>query len=223
MAAPKLTRTMKKEITKQWQAEFPSMGIYKNMWLMNIVGPIIVGLLLEVKSINSEYYPTLHLDILTRERNEDDDIALTASTEVDFEYVSTISKPDKYLVLADKLKKKAVIPLEGDVKIEEVINCLKKYCSQKYYKVDWMYTLKLMMHLAVWSNREDIIDDTFKFVKNRLQYLVHVEWLRNKQEADQWYKEILDDIADADLLKQRVEENIVKLKLTDIPVRKIIL
>ena len=80
-----------------------------------------------------------------------------------------------------------------------------------------------MMHLAVWSNREDIIDDTFKFVKNRLQYLVHVEWLRNKQEADQWYKEILDDIADADLLKQRVEENIVKLKLTDIPVRKIIL
>ena len=87
MAAPKLTRTMKKEITKQWQAEFPSMGIYKNMWLMNIVGPIIVGLLLEVKSINSEYYPTLHLDILTRERNEDDDIALTASTEVDFEYV----------------------------------------------------------------------------------------------------------------------------------------
>ena len=50
MAAPKLTRTMKKEITKQWQAEFPSMGIYKNMWLMNIVGPIIVGLLLEVKS-----------------------------------------------------------------------------------------------------------------------------------------------------------------------------
>ena len=135
MAAPKLTRTMKKEITKQWQAEFPSMGIYKNMWLMNIVGPIIVGLLLEVKSINSEYYPTLHLDILTRERNEDDDIALTASTEVDFEYVSTISKPDKYLVLADKLKKKAVIPLEGDVKIEEVINCLKKYCSQNIIKL----------------------------------------------------------------------------------------
>ena len=57
----KFSRKMKTEFTQQWAKEIPSMGIYKNMWLMNIVGPVVVGVLLEVKSGNDMYYPTVHL------------------------------------------------------------------------------------------------------------------------------------------------------------------
>ena len=65
--AEKITLSMKKKITNDWKELYPEMGIYKPMWLMNILGPLVVGLLLHIKSNKDRYIPTLHMHNLAEE------------------------------------------------------------------------------------------------------------------------------------------------------------
>ena len=105
----------------------PSMGIYRNMQLAQILGPIAVCVLLEVKSDPSSYEPKIHLDNLTRDFSDVRPLNLLyGDVEVPHVRISTISKPDKYLTIANKLKELFCLPLEGDMRIEDLVACLKK-------------------------------------------------------------------------------------------------
>ena len=215
----KFTRAMKKEFTRQWAELFPSMGIYKNMWLMNILGPIAVGLLLEVKSGNDMYYPTLHLQSLALKT---DDIYLNAEITDGFEDISSYSPPDKYIKVAKRLEEQTIVPLEGDVTLKDLIKSFKAYSMRKYYEADIPETLEIMMYLAGWAGDEAIIKEVHAFVKTRAKYLLKTNNFASQQKCDEWYEDLVTQTKNREVLQARVEEQIVALKLDHLPRRKIL-
>jgi len=216
----KLTKSMKNDITNKWAKEFSQMGVYKNMWLANIIGPFVVGIVLEVKSGNDRYYPTVHLENLASDI--DDELGLIAPIRIDFEEISSISPKDKYLLIANKLRKKAVIPLEGNVKKEVIINRIKEYCKKNYYEVDLFNMLEALMYLVGWIGEEKLKEEISNFVKQRALYMLENDFFEDEQECLEWYDSLLSKTSDRNLLINKVEENISKLKLKHLPKRKII-
>ena len=212
----KFTRKMKTEITKQWQEQFPSMGIYENMWLINLLGPIVVGLLLEVKSGNDMYYPALHLDILGKE--DDEDVSLFIKITDGFQSISNISPPDKYIKLANMLKAKAIFPLEGDVKLQTIIDSLKKYTKNKGYDRDLHGALIILGYLSKWTGDEAVMKDSCNFINSWKEQLS----LNEKDYIDEWYSILFNKSMSSRDLQLEVDRQIVELKLDHLPRRKIL-
>lgn len=57
----KLGAAEKRNITADWQREFPVLATYKPMWLLKRHGPLLVGLMLDRDSSNELYIPTFHV------------------------------------------------------------------------------------------------------------------------------------------------------------------
>jgi hypothetical protein len=56
-----LTASAKKEITSDWGKLFPSLGVYKPMWLLKRHGPLLMGIVLDRTRSNEVYLPKFHV------------------------------------------------------------------------------------------------------------------------------------------------------------------
>lgn len=70
MSGKILTPSLKRKITQKWSDYFPEFGIYKPMWLMNVCGPLAVGIALLVKSDKTVYEPIMHIHNLSMTQKE---------------------------------------------------------------------------------------------------------------------------------------------------------
>lgn len=206
MAAKSFSAKEKRQITKDWNELFPEMGVYKNMWLLKIVGPIAVGILLEIGSNRDYYTPTVHFHDLSE---EDESISLMGELNANFDYISTKSKPDKYLKVAEKLEVRSFIPLKGNLNFSELETCLLKYLDYEFCSLgDKKYVLRTILNLSILEGNNKKIQETIHFVKEYLNYLNHRHGMNYSIE---------DFILERDVLIKNIEENIIKLKLEKIP------
>lgn len=219
----KLTPAMKRQITKQWQEEFPSMGIYRNMQLAQILGPIAVCVFLEVKSDPSSYEPKIHLDDLTRDFSDVRPLGyLSGYVEVPHVRISTISKPDKYLTIASQLKELFYLPLEGDMRIEDLIACLKKECRDGDYGMTYAL-LRILVMIAYWSGKQEIISDVHSFMMELIPSLVSRRIFSNYEKAENCCKEIIAETPGTEELRKNYNENLMREDFKHIPRRNVIL
>jgi hypothetical protein len=124
MTWKKMTSVDKKRITSDWNQLFPSLGVYKPMHLLNRIGPLLVGILLEVKSGNESYIPTFHVHNLTRPFPV---VSLGMKTTLNRQYVHPEWHEKKLKGMALKMKETALITFEGDLKLDTVIDGLGFY------------------------------------------------------------------------------------------------
>lgn len=57
----KLSTSAKREITNDWARSFPSLGVYKTMWLIKRHGPFLMGVVLDRTRENDVYLPRFHV------------------------------------------------------------------------------------------------------------------------------------------------------------------
>lgn len=214
----KITATMKKKITNDWKELYPSMGIYKPMWLMNILGPLAVGVLLHIKSDKDRYIPTLHVHNLAEEFPV---ISLGIEITDNNKYISTISPEGKYKDIATSLNTKAIIPLEGDIDISLIIDNLTKYCD-RLPDGPKLEVFKYMLYIARWSGEEVIISEVEKYIKSKIS-LFKVDMLERSGGVDVWFNNLKESTQDTKKLRETVNQQIIELKLDKLPVRNIIL
>lgn len=127
MSFKKFTTSDKKRITNDWHQLFPSLGIYKTMHLMNRVGPLIVGLLLETKSGGNDYIPTFHVHNLTRPFPV---ISLTLASTLNNEYVHLEWHESRYRELAESMRNTALIPFDGNLELRDVLSGYLQYLKK---------------------------------------------------------------------------------------------
>lgn len=158
----KLTPSLKRKFTKEWNELFPYMGVYKNMWLMNICGPLAVGILLEVKSDRDRYIPTLHIHNLC-----EDFPVISLGVSMETKEIKINDVKNTYLHAADELKANTFIPLSGDVVLAELIEQLKMYYFKFSLNPD--IVLNYMIYLAAWSGQQETFDYVMKFVVENIK------------------------------------------------------
>lgn len=210
----KLTPSLKRKFTKEWNDLFPYMGVYKNMWLMNICGPLAVGILLEVKSDRDRYIPTLHIHNLCKRFPM---ISLGVSMETKAIKINDLK--NTYLYVADELKTHTFIPLSGDVVLSELIEQLKMYFFE--YTINPCTVLTYMIYLAAWSGQQKIYDYVMEFtVENIKKY---PDMFRDNDVYTEWYDILPKSAECSEQLHLTVQEQEHELKTLNLPHRNLII
>lgn len=212
----KFSRQDKKKITQDWLSIFPSMGIYKPMWLMNRIGPLVVGINLQVKSGNENYTPTFHVHCLLREFS----VVTLSLYKAPLGYV-TLPRHEMYFHdVIEKFKSNILISLDGNIELDQLLFGYRSYLHNPTFS----YQEKVyedMILLASWYNdsvlRGQLLAEARKEVST---------WPNDVKEhiggVDSWISKIDRDSADKDKLQQIYEKELVKLKLEQIPARNIV-
>lgn len=207
----KITPILKREITQKWLEQFPSIGKYKDMWLMNICGPLLIGIILDYGTDKTIYEPSLHIHNLCI---DSDYVSLIAT--IDAPYVNVDDTADAYLNDVEIFKKETYIALEGDIVLADLVENMKQYYKKAKFKPEVLLTL---VCLAVWSGSNEIYDNTKYFLHE------HMEDFDKVLPAfkDKWLSELPKSIDECEKLRHIVYKQENKLKLTKLPHREMII
>ncbi|MBX3692646.1 hypothetical protein [Dokdonella sp.] len=148
----KISAAQAKSITKDWQNEFPSLGVYKPLHLLRRCGPILVGLCLNRASSGDIYKPTFHSHCLLRQFPTISlslAVQLKAANGTDAA-VSVKFHESKLAESATKMRALALLPFEGDLKLSQFDDACAKWLRQQQSPY-WPSVLEDRVLLHAWS------------------------------------------------------------------------
>lgn len=214
MSFNKFTTSDKKRITNDWHQLFPSLGIYKTMHLMNRVGPLIVGLLLETKSGGNDYIPTFHVHNLTRPFPV---ISLSLATTLNNEYVHLEWHESRYRELAERMRNTALIPFDGNLELNEVLSGYMQYLEKPTIPYQPQFYEDMALISGWCGNYKEIkriLDSALKDISGWPKQV-----LTRIGNIDEWLKKVEEKSSNKVTLKSICEKQIDELRVNKIPSR----
>jgi hypothetical protein len=217
MTWKKLTHTAKKKITNDWNNCFPSLGIYKPMHLMNRIGPLLVGILLDVKTGGSDYIPTYHVHNLIRPFPV---ISLGLKTTLNYEYVNIEWHESKFYNLSELMMKYALIPFDGELDLTTVLAGYKKHLAKPHIPYQ-PQEYEDMVLISAWCNNTLQVKNSLDFARDKMgrwppQVLKRIGGL------DIWSNSVKEKAITSETLKSIVDKQIKELKVGRLPVRNLL-
>lgn len=151
----KLSAAQASRITKDWQDEFPGLGVYKPLHLMRRCGPVLVGLCLDRTSSGDAYKPTFHTHCLLRQFPI---ISLSLAVQLKTANgtdtaVSVRSHESGLSNYAAKMRALALIPLEGELKLSQFDDACLQWLHQQQSPY-WPMVLEDRILLHAWCGAD---------------------------------------------------------------------
>lgn len=152
-----LTRANEKQITEDWRQEIPCLGIYRPRHLLRRVGPLLVGICLDRDSSGEIYNPTFHVHSLCL---ADDTVSLMLGTQLRSErsggpsYVEVKWHGQKYKEAAARMVRQSLLPLDGDLSLDQVIKAYHIYLSSPLGRAHPVSPYQDMIVLSAWGGDE---------------------------------------------------------------------
>ncbi|HVJ26061.1 MAG TPA: hypothetical protein VM493_00920 [Vicinamibacterales bacterium] len=214
----KLGAAEKRNITADWQREFPVLATYKPMWLLKRHGPLLVGLMLDRDSSNELYIPTFHVHNL---------LAPSPSISLSLIYNAPGEKQPRmarqirvdrhesaYLDVAAFFKK-ATPELDAvDLSLSRAIQLHFDFVREKrdyaVAKRCWTIFSDVAL-LAAWGGHEAYARDTIDGASRLMS-----EW-NLPFDVSEWSTAVRD-LARPELMKETLSSEIAKHKLDAVPV-----
>ena len=213
----KITAKDKITITTDWNELFPALGKYKPMHLMNRLGPLLVGILLEVKSGNDSYTPTFHIHNLVRPFPV---ISLNLKRTLDERYVHLEWHNKQYRELAMKMKETALIPFDGDVSLDVIIKGFMAYIDMGIYPF-LPSTYEDMILVSAWCGDYSQVNKGLVLAESQMRlWPEHV--LSRIGGLDTWLESVECKTKNRENLIVTSNRQSIELNVQDLPVRNII-
>jgi len=224
----KLTAATKRRITADWNRLFPGLGIYKPMWLMRRVGPLLVGLCLERDRSNTAYSPTFHVQCLCKS-NPHDTISLMLATELCTERTHA---PESIEVwwhergfeeAAARLARQIPLPLEGDLTLRQVLDAYRSYPSVLKALVEFFIYEDTLL-LCAWADRKKQALEIFEDAGRKLsdEHVMDYVHFRGMKQADEWRAWCRRMIEEPELVRQTVSNEIKRHDVGKLPTSALI-
>lgn len=211
-----LTTNERKMITKQWRGQFPTLSIYKNIRLFRIVGPLVQGITLDRDSTNTNYLPIFHVHNLGKQ--DDDFISLTLKQPLLTEKTHypdkiTLSRHEKeFFTIVERFKKQTPLSYLGNLTVKDVIKTYYSYIKGGETATQYpFYEYIDMIHIKIWILKIDDAQKLYHQIKKEIQsWPVEVRSQIDKAFFD-YEKELIEMFKTPQLLKEKVESEIIKL------------
>lgn len=149
-----LTKSKEKRITEDWQAEFPSLGIYRPRHLLRRVGPMLMGICLDRDSGGEIYKPIFHVHCLSKAFPV---VSLTLGRQLRSDrsggpdFVQVRFHEEKYKEAAARMVRQSLLPLEGDLRLEQVMDAYRHYLSTPMGKLQAAILYRDVIILSAWA------------------------------------------------------------------------
>ena len=205
----------RKQIINDWQQLFPELKKTGLLSLDNRLGPLITGIYIKVVR-NTYYTPVAYVHNLCSEES-----GIITSLECTSETIALEKHEERYIFSAERLKNKLLIPLEGDVPIDKIIEGYKLFLSNQKRKSFEEY--KDIALVCGWYGEKKKLDDILKYIWENVQKDKEHPFFRNKDRgAEGWYEKICEESKDYERLHEICEREIKKHKAEKLPYRNII-
>jgi hypothetical protein len=151
----KLSTEVKRKITEDWNKCYPDLGIYKPLWLLRRIGPLLCGICLNRDSGNDAYCPTFHTHNLLRQT---DVVTLTLADPLRKvrsgvpDIIRAIFHEQRFSEAAERLRRQVLIPLSGPVHLSDCLSAYREYMDRPLGR----YPLSLfedLVTMLVWCDR----------------------------------------------------------------------
>ena len=183
----------RKQIINDWQQLFPELKKTGLLSLDNRLGPLITGIYIKVVR-NTYYTPVAYVHNLCSEES-----GIITSLECTSETIALEKHEERYIFSAERLKNKLLIPLEGDVPIDKIIE-IKEAMGISYaetlnlYK-EFIEEYKDIALVCGWYGEKKKLDDILKYIWENVQKDKEHPFFRNKDRgAEGWYEKICEEL-----------------------------
>ncbi len=112
----------KRIITNDWIDYIKSLKSYKNMYICNRLGPLVIGIYLKMGRLSGYYTPLYAVHNLSKVYE-----VLIVTLGIQGKVIKPQKHNEMYIQEAQSLEERAYIPLKGNVHIDEIINGYKKF------------------------------------------------------------------------------------------------
>ena len=213
----KIDNKMKTIITNDWLKEFTSYKKYKPQAIEKIVGPLSLGIGYDI-SYSTDVKIGFSIFNLS---NPLDFMCGNVQVHPKQRYAITWQQHEagKYLEAAAELRELSVIPIEGPVRLSQVIEAYKTHYGVEHLTMPRYFTDPAL--IAGWAGKLDLAMECLEWGK----FYYDKNCSRNKEldPTDIWYEKMLQKIHDPEGLRQTVEDQIVFHKLTKLPREELII
>jgi hypothetical protein len=214
----KITPKLQKQITKDWHSCLPSMAQRHTKVLSRRVGPLLVSVGYDIPSFANIYRPGSYVHNLSKESDH-----LYASLKIEprsapnkAPEVLTWLQHEKehYKQVAEWLKQQSVIPLEGPVSLNMIIDGYKKHVKDQPYHL-FIDRLDAPALIAAWAGQEVIAREALEWGFS--EFLKWPEEVQSKYGGSMaWRHDLEKQTSDPEKLRKIVEQEVIKHKLTEI-------
>lgn len=223
MTMPKLLNSAaEKQITRDWQAEIPSLGIFKPRHLLRRVGPLLVGICLDRDSSANKYIPQFHVHFLGI---EDTSISLMLSTQLRTErtegpdYIEVRWHEEKYKEAAARMVRQSLLPMTGDLTLAQVLDAYRKHMATPMGRLTTMHLYRDMILLSAWAGDKQ---GASKLLEEALRSTTDEAKFRHVGGRTGFETECRKAIGDPESIEQLVQNQIAALKLAELPQSKLL-
>lgn len=220
----KISSSKKKSITNQWKNEYPELVLYKNMWLLRRVGPLLQGICLDRDSTNVSYLPTFHVHNLIGQ--EDDFVSLSlkrvlAKSNGTPLVITEIQHDKNFGDFIKEFNKQVPFGFSGDVELKDIVKTYENEMNNG--RTDTKYPLQQwydLVCLYLWVDRDKDAEQLFFKAKKSIE-LWSTDVTRYIPDRIEKFMLLQEFIENPTMLSALVEDSLSILKLDKLPINKI--
>ena len=206
----------KRAITKDWELALKHLKKFKNMHMINTVGPLVVGVYLDMARFNKYYIPKYFVHNLCREFP-----AFTSTLRVKGKMITVEKHEEMYMREAEFITEQAFIPISGDLKIDKIIAGYERYFTAPNPTAITEY--EDLALLCGWFKDHKRIEYVLNIVYNELKSWPEERYfVREYGSFEAWFKNLEERVWKGDELDSIFASELMRHKLTKIPERKIL-
>jgi hypothetical protein len=215
----RLTPSIKKKITADWNSLLPGLGVYKPMWLLRRCGPLLTGVCLDRDGSGDQYIPRAHVHCLA---NEWDGLylglcqSLTRLRTGSENWIRVRWHENHWRDAATRMAQQSLLPLSGPISPEQVATAFRRYKeefpdgdhSTNLYR-DWLLTL-------AWTGRRHevqlLLAEAEQDIKKWPPYIIERDG-----GLGAWLREMERLTSNPEKLRHTVEEQLLRNKAEKLP------
>lgn len=131
MQTRRLTKSVEKRVTDDWQRHLQSLAVYRPRHLLRRVGPMLIGVCLDRDSGGENYKPCFHVHFLGRPFPV---VSLTLCSQLlaksgGPDYIEVRFHEVRYEEAIRRLVEQAPLPVEGPITIPQVLHAYSQYAE----------------------------------------------------------------------------------------------
>lgn len=221
---PKITAVFRIKIQKDWHTQFPFLYLEKTSALSRRIGPLLLSIGFEIRSGREEYQPAfgVHnlccaIDFITS--TLDEPLRTVRSNSPENITVRAHEKGD-YIEAAERMKKQALLPLEGPISLQMIIKAYKAYVAAGN-----SVSIRVVQDpalIAAWAGQNELAKDALEW--GYKEFATWPELSHERQGGlNMWYKAMQEKIANPEKLRQIAEEQAIFHKVDHIPMEELII